>query len=90
MFDWFNLLLMAMVIIVVGFIVFSIRKTIGSMTKSGVSGDEARKLAARIRERDIRCPRCSRQSSALLGTETKYKCDSCNYEFEGPNHISVS
>jgi len=87
MFDLFNLLLLSMVLLVVGFIVFAIRKTLSEISKPGLSGDEARKLAQRIRQRDIRCPGCNRQSSALLGTDTKYKCDTCNYEFDGPNHM---
>ncbi len=90
MFDWFNLVLITSVLLVVVFIVLAIRKTMREVTRSDVSGDEARKLAELIRARDIRCPRCNRQSSALLGTEDSYKCDTCNHEFKGPEHIPVS
>jgi transposase-like protein len=90
MLDWFNLLLLAMVLLVVGFIVFGIRKTLAEVRESGVSGNEARELAKRIRERDIRCPRCKGKAFGLLGTKVKYKCHSCNYVFEGPEHIPVS
>ena len=87
MFDWFNLLLISFVLLVVVFIALAIRKTMGEMTRSGISGDEARRLAEEIRSRDVRCPRCDRQSSALLGTNNRYKCDTCNHEFEGPEHM---
>ena len=90
MLDWFNLLLLFLILVIVGFIVIAIRKTMMKMPLPGESGDEARKLAERIRQRDVRCPRCKQQSSALLGTETQYKCDSCNFVFEGPEHIPLS
>ncbi len=86
MFDWFNLLLITFVLLVVGFIAIAVRKTMGEVRHSGVTGDAARRLAEEIRKRDIVCPRCSRQSSSLLGTGNKYKCDTCNYVFEGPAH----
>lgn len=87
MFDWFGLMLIALVLLVLAFIVSAIRKTMREVTQSGVSGDEARKLAELIRAQDTRCPRCGRQSSALLGTEDRYKCDTCNHVFEGSKHI---
>ena len=87
MFDWFNLVLIAFVLLIVGVIVIAIRKTMGEITQSGMSGDEARKLAQQIRERDVRCPRCDRQASALLGTKNQYKCDTCNHTFEGAEHM---
>ena len=86
MLDWFNMLLLGTIIAVIGFIIFSVRKTMGTLSKKGLSDDDMRELAARIRNRDMRCPRCGRQSSAMIGTKVKYKCDSCNYEFEGPKH----
>ena len=89
MLDWFNITLIALVLGIVALIVFAVRKTINQIKESGVSGEDARKLAKRIRERDVRCPRCNRQSSALLGTQNRYKCDSCYHEFEGPEHMSL-
>ena len=87
MFDWFNLMLITFVLLVVVFIALAIRKTMGEIARSDISGDEARRLAAEIRRRDIRCPRCDRQSSALLCTKNRYKFDTCNHEFEGPEHM---
>ncbi|WP_457575779.1 hypothetical protein [Desulfomarina sp.] len=86
MFDWFNLLLLAVVLLIVGFIAIAVRMTLGEMKGAGLRGDDARRYAEEIRKRDIKCPRCSRQSSALLGTGNRYKCDTCNYVFEGPVH----
>ena len=90
MLDWFSIGLIASVLLAVVFVLFAIRRMMGEITGSGVSDDEARKLAELIRARDIRCLRCNQQSSALLGTKNRYKCDLCNYEFEGPEHIEVS
>jgi hypothetical protein len=87
MFDWFNLALIGMIAAIAGFIAYAVRKTMDKVAKPGMSAEDMRKLAAQIRERDIRCPRCSRQSSAMLGTETRCKCDSCNFVFEGTKHI---
>lgn len=89
MLNGFNLLLLALVVVIVAFIVIAVRKTMGEMTKAGVTGEDARELAKRLRERDVRCPRCNGQSSALLGTDTRYKCDSCHFEFEGPSHLGA-
>jgi DNA-directed RNA polymerase subunit RPC12/RpoP len=90
MLDWFNITLIALVLGIVSFIVLAVRKTINQIKKTGVSGEDTRKLAKRIRERDVRCPRCNRQSSAVLGTQNRYKCDSCWHEFEGPEHMLLS
>ena len=88
MLDWFNILLIGVIILVAGFIGFSILRTMGTIKKSGLSDSERHELAARLRQRDVLCPRCGRQSSALLHTEIKYKCDSCNHVFEGPRHLA--
>jgi len=44
-------------------------------------------LAEQIRSQDIRCMRCQGQAFAMLGTDNKYKCHSCDFEFEGLPHI---
>ncbi len=90
LFDWFNLLLITIILLVVGFIALAVRRTMGEMKGAGLSGDDARRLAEEIRKRDIKCTRCGRQSSALLGTGNKYKCDTCNYVFEGSVHWLTS
>lgn len=89
MLDWFNLILIALVLLIVVFIARAIRKTTGELSQSGLSGEEARRLAEQIRKRDVRCPQCDRQSSAMLGMKNRYKCDTCNHEFEGPEHMPV-
>ena len=87
MFDWFNLVLLAIILAVTGFIAYAIRMMLKKISKVQVSRGDALSLARQIRERRIHCPRCYRQSSALLATDTKYKCDSCHSEFEGPPHL---
>ena len=90
MLNWFNIILGIMVVAIVVFIVRAVRKTKAEIYKGlGPEPGERRIRQAikEIRERDIRCPHCGRQSSAMLGTGNKYKCDTCNHEFEGPSHI---
>jgi ribosomal protein L37AE/L43A len=90
MLDLFNIVLIVIVLAIIGFIVYAVRRTMAQIGKSGVSGEKARDLAKQIRERDVRCPRCNRQSFALLGTGNQWKCESCNHEFEGPDHMPMS
>ncbi len=90
MLDWFNIILGIMVVVIVGFIVNAVRKTNDEIHKKmGPLPSEWRtkKTIKEIRKRDIPCPRCGKQTSAMLGTESKYKCDTCNYESEGVEHI---
>ena len=88
--DLFNIVLFALVLVVIGFIVYAVRRTMTQIEKTGVSGEKARDLAKRIRELDVRCPRCNLQSFALLETGNQWKCESCNYVFEGPDHMPLS
>lgn len=89
MINIFNIILVVTVILVIGFILYVVRKIMRRIKESGLSPDEMRKLAKEIRQRDVSCPRCSRQSSAMFGTDIKYRCDSCNHVFEGPRHIPL-
>ena len=90
MLDWFNIALIALIVGIVVAIVYSLRKTMAQIKASGVSGEDARQLAKRIRERQVKCPRCERISYALLGTGNQWKCNVCNQEFEGPDHLPPS
>jgi ribosomal protein L37AE/L43A len=90
MFNLFTIVFAVLVLAIIGFIVYAVRRTMGQIEKSGVSGEKARDLARRIRELDVRCPRCTRQAFALIGTGNQWKCDSCNHEFEGPDHLPLS
>jgi ribosomal protein L37AE/L43A len=50
-----------------------------------------RELAARVRGQanDTRCPRCDGVAFAMLGRDPWWKCDACNWEFEGPEHLPM-
>jgi ribosomal protein L37AE/L43A len=90
MIDWFNVGLVVLIIFVVGFILNAIRKTRAEIEKGlGPAPSERimRKVIEEIRNRDVNCPRCGQQTSAMMGTINQYKCDMCNHEFEGPDHI---
>lgn len=56
MLDGFNLALISIVLLIVLFIILAIRRTMSKITQSGLTRDEARRLAERIRGRDIECP----------------------------------
>jgi DNA-directed RNA polymerase subunit RPC12/RpoP len=91
--DWFNIILGIMVVAIVGFIVYAIRKTKAEIYRGlGPEPGERRmkQVIKEIRERDIRCPHCGRQSFAMLGTGNRYKCDTCHHEFEDVDHIPES
>lgn len=79
-----------MAIAIVVFIISVVRKTKAQIEKGldpAPSERNMEKAIKEIRERDVECPRCRRQTFAMLGKENSYKCDSCNYEFEGKTHI---
>jgi DNA-directed RNA polymerase subunit RPC12/RpoP len=82
----------AMALAVVAFIVRAVRLTNASIASASrrvdlTNPDVARSVIRALDERDVPCPRCGHETFALLGTETRYKCDSCNFEFDGPPHI---
>ena len=90
MLDWFNIILGIMVVVIVGFIVNAVRKTNAEIHKKMgplPDGWKMKKAVEEIRKRDIPCPRCGKQTFAMLGTQNRYKCDICHYEFEGAEHI---
>ena len=93
MFDWFTIILAAIVLAVVLFIIKAVRQTKADIDKRLNNVDPAKrnavakKLAEHIRNRGVSCTRCGRQAFALLGTDNQYKCHTCNFEFEGPPHI---
>ncbi|GEM_PF-2980753 len=90
MLDWYYIILGMMVVVIVGFIVKAVRMTNAEIYKKmGPMPSEWRmkKAIEEISKRDIQCPRCGKQTFAMLGTKNRYKCDICNYEFEGAEHI---
>jgi hypothetical protein len=89
----FNLVLAALVATVVVMIVRAVRLTKATIAQASRDlplsrPDVATRLAERIRERRVACERCGRDDTfAMLGTDTRWKCDSCQHEFEGPAHL---
>ena len=51
----------------------------------------ARELVTQVRSRvnQIHCPRCRGLAFALLDRDPWWKCDDCNWEFEGPEHLPM-
>jgi transposase-like protein len=83
--DWFDIALGAMVIAIAGAIVLAVRKTKAEIDRGLGPAPTERDMKRRIRQiraRDVRCPRCGRQSHAMLGMKNRYKCDTCNHAFE--------
>ena len=93
MFDWFTIILALLVAAIALFIIKAVRQTkvdIDNRLKHvepAKRNEYAKKLAERIRSQDVSCTRCGRQAFALLGTGNKYKCHTCNFEFEGSPHM---
>jgi len=95
MFDGANLVYWAsgaIAVVIVAFIARAVRLTNASIALASrrvdlTNPDVARLVASALRERELPCPQCGQETFALLGVEHRYKCDSCNFEFEGPAHI---
>ncbi len=93
MLNWFNIILAVMIGGIILFIIRAVRQTKADIDKRlknvvpSKRDEVARQLAEKIRNQDIRCMRCGRQTFNMSGTTNMYKCHSCNYEFEGPTHI---
>jgi hypothetical protein len=92
MLDLFTLALVVLVVTIVVFIVRAVRLTNDSIARASRDAplshpDVACRIADEIRARDVRCPRCGAEASAILGTEHRYTCDMCTEAFEGPAHI---
>jgi hypothetical protein len=90
--DLFTLALVILVVTIVAFIVRAVRLANDSIARASRDAplsrpDVARRMADEIRARDVRCPRCGAEASAVLGAEHRYTCDVCTREFEGPAHI---
>ena len=93
MFNWFNMILAVIVGAIVLFIVKAVRQTKADIDQRLKDVDPAKrdevamKLVERMRNQDVSCTRCGRQTFNIAGTTNMYKCHTCNYEFECPTHI---
>ena len=92
MIDLFNVTLALLVLVIVAFVVRAVRLTSASISTASrhlnlTRPDIARRLVEEIRAREVPCERCGRQTFALLGTEDRYKCETCHFEFQGPAHM---
>jgi tRNA(Ile2) C34 agmatinyltransferase TiaS len=90
--DLFYVLLALIVVAIVTVIARAVRLTNASLTAASrninlTHPDVARRLVDEIRGKDVLCARCGRPMSTLLGTGNRYRCDTCQFEFEGPAHM---
>jgi ribosomal protein S27AE len=93
--DLFYVAIGLLVVVIAGFIVRAVRLTNASIAMAARDVDltnpsVARSVVDQIRERELPCPRCGGPTFAALGTDTRYKCESCHSTFEGPRHIPGS
>jgi ribosomal protein L37AE/L43A len=82
------------VVVIIAFIVRAVRLTNAAVTAASQdlhlsNPDAARSLVDRTREREVPCPRCGNDTSLRLGPENRYKCDTCDLDFEGPAAFRV-
>jgi ribosomal protein S27AE len=90
--DLFYVSLALIVVVIVVFIVRAVRLTHASLAEASrqvslTNPGTARVVVDQIRRSEVRCPRCGSQTFTLLGTESRYQCESCEFVFEGPAHI---
>ena len=93
--DLFYVSLALIVVVIAAFIVRAVRLTNASLALASrqvnlTNPDAARAVVDQIRGREVLCPQCGGQTFALLGTENRYQCESCEFAFEGPEHIPGS
>ena len=93
--DLFNLSLALIVVAIAVFIIRAVRLTSASVALASrevniTNPDVARAVVDHVRGREVLCPRCGGQTFVLLGTENRYRCEICDFAFEGPAHIPGS
>ena len=90
-FDWFWLFPVLIIVVIIIFVFRSVKKVKEKIErKLGPAPSEMaiKQLLDQIKNRELpKCPRCDGEPIALLETDSNYKCESCNYEFEGAPHI---
>ncbi|MGH8015392.1 MAG: hypothetical protein ACREBV_04310 [Candidatus Zixiibacteriota bacterium] len=88
---WFYLIPTIICLVIAYFIYDAVKKTKTKMEKKlGPAPSELamRQMLEEIKKRDLpKCPRCNCEAFAILETDSKYKCESCQYEFEVVLHI---
>jgi tRNA(Ile2) C34 agmatinyltransferase TiaS len=95
MMSWFGLTLALLVVLIAYGIVRSVRAVMSDMDRQmkGVPRSEreaaARELTERLRQMDVRCPRCGEEAFLVLGTSDGYRCERCSHEFSGPAHPRI-
>lgn len=89
------------VVVLVGGIVWAIVRSVrqvNSQIQGKLRGVDPRKreevaraLAAQVRSRvnRVKCPRCGGLAFAMLDRDPWWKCDTCNWEFEGLEHLPM-
>ena len=95
LFNLFSVFLAVLVVVIIAFIVRAVRLTNASLATAArhlnlTTPDVARSLVDQIRAREVPCPRCGHDTFARLGTENRYRCDTCHFDFGGPAHIPGS
>jgi hypothetical protein len=93
--DLFNVTLGLIVVVIAAFIVRAVRLTHASLAMASrhvnlTNPDVATSVVDQIRGREVLCPQCGGRTFALLGTENRYQCESCDFAFKGPAHIRGS
>jgi len=93
--DVFYVAIGLIVVMIAVTIVRAVRLTRASLTIATrhvdlTNPDVARTVIAQIRGPEVRCPRCGGPTFALLGTENRYQCESCDSTFDGPPHIPAT
>ncbi len=82
----------AIIILVIAIVIYKTVKKMKAkiVKKLGPAPSELamQQLLEEIKGRELpKCPRCQSETFAILETDSKYRCNSCHYEFESVLHI---
>jgi transposase-like protein len=89
--DWTLIVSGILVLVIVIFIFRAVRQVKAKIErKLGPAPSEMamKQLLDQIKSRELpKCPRCQNETLAMLETDSRYKCESCQFEFDGPPHF---
>lgn len=89
--DWTLIVPTIIVLAVTVFVLKAVRKVKEKLHKKlGPAPSELamKQLLEQIKNRELpKCPRCHSETFAMLDSDSRYKCESCHFEFEGATHI---
>jgi ribosomal protein S27AE len=93
-FDWINLSIAGLAVVIAVVIVRAVRQTRATIEGARPfvplsQPDAVERAVDRLRRIDVRCPQCGGQTVLMLGTRNRYRCEQCAVELDGPDHLAT-